>query len=183
MANDANETLVAQQARIYVAPAEETLPTGVGAPSGNFVDLGYTTTDGFSFSNEETIEDIDAHQDYEPIRQVRTKIVRQLTFNAMQWSEEAFAMAFGGGSFSTVGTVREYDAPDAGDAIAEYTVIADIEDGDKFVRLIIPRGTVANAVETTLVNNAAAVLPITVKGLKPASGNSFIPRFDGFGGS
>lgn len=171
MANDATEVLVAQQAKIYIADAEETLPTGVAAPSGNFVELGYTSTDGLSVSFEPTVEDIFAHQDLDPIRQVNTARTFQITFNQMQWNEDTFALAFGGGTWSLSTGVYTYSPPDTGDAVPEYTLIADVEDGNKKKRFVIRRGSVNGAVETTLVNNTAAVMPITIRALK-ASGSS-----------
>lgn len=172
MATDSTEVLVGQEAQIYLAPGGTSLPTGMAVPSASFVDLGYTSTDGFSFSYEPTVEDIYAHQDLDPIRQIKTAQTFQITFNLMQWNEDSFALAFGGGSW-TAGAQFTYSPPDTSDDIAEYAIVVDIKDGSKDARFTIKRGTVASAVETTIVNNAAAVLPITVKALKPSSGDAW----------
>lgn len=173
MANDAAEVLVAQQVKIYLGPAAATLPTTMTAPSASFIDLGYTSTDGFSISYEPTVEDIYAHQDLDPIRQIKTGQVSQVTFNLMQWNEYTVPLAFGGGSWSDASGVYTYSPPGTNDAIAEYTLVADISDGTKDIRLTVGRGVVANAVETSLVNNAAAVMPITLKALKPTTGKAW----------
>jgi len=173
MANDAKEVLVAQQVKIYLGPAAASVPTTMAAPSASFIDLGYTSTDGFSFSYEPTVEDIYAHQDLDPIRTIKTAQVTQVTFNLMQWNEYTVPLAFGGGSWSDAAGVYTYSPPSTNDEIAEYTLVADIGDGTKDIRFTIGRGTVASAVESTLVNNAAAVFPITMKALKPTTGKSW----------
>lgn len=173
MSQDATEVLVGQEVQIYIAPTGTALPTAMAAPSASFVDLGYTSTDGFSFSYEPTVEDIYAHQDLDPIRQIKTAQTFQVTFNLMQWNEDTFALAFGGGSWQNIGGVWKYSPPDANDDIAEYALVADIKDGSKDSRITIARGSVAAAVETTVVNNAAAIMPITLKALKPSSGDAW----------
>lgn len=173
MSLDSKEVLVGQQVRVYVAPAGTTLPTGMATPSQSFVDLGYTSPDGFSISYEPTTEDIFAHQSLDPIRTIKTAQSFQVTFNAMQWNDDTFSLAFGGGSWANVGGVWKYSPPSTDDDIAEYALVADIQDGAKDARITITKGVVAAAVETSVVNNAAAVFPITIKAQKADSDDAW----------
>ena len=173
MANDAREVLVAQQVKIYLGPAAATPPTTLTAPSASFIDLGYTSTDGFQISYEPTVQDIMAHQSLDPIRQIKTAQTFQLTFNLMQWNEYTVPLAFGGGSWSDASGIYTYSPPDTNDDIAEYTLVADISDGTKDLRITLARGTVASGVQSSLVNTNAAVMPITLKAQKPTTGKAW----------
>lgn len=173
MSNDATEVLVGQQVKVYIAPAGTALPVGLASPSATFVDLGYTSTDGFSMSYEPTTEDIFAHQSLDPIRTIKTAQTFQVTFNAMQWNDDTFGLAFGGGSWSNIGGLWKYSPPDTDDELAKYALVADIKDGDHDARVTITEGVVTSAVETSIVNNAAAVFPITLKAEKPDSGDAW----------
>ena len=178
MSQDVREVLIAVQAKVYFADAEATLPTGLAAPSGSYVEAGYTTPDGLQVSFEATNEEIFAHQDRDPLLLINTARSFQVTFNQMQWNEDTFPLGFGGGTFSTQGGVREFEPLGSGEDVPNYTFIFDVEQGEKFKRFFIRRGAVASGVESSLVNNAAAVMPITAKALKSDVGKSWGYRYD-----
>lgn len=174
MPQDTDEILVAAKGNIYIAPVGTTLPTTeVTALNNAFIDLGYTTEEGTSLNYGQTTEDIGAWQSATPVRRIRTGTDLTVTFNLLQFNRLSFSLAFGGGTWSNASaTSWRYDPPDEDDSLAEYAVVIDWQDGSKVTRLVIERGTVSEDVSTSLVRTNAAVLPISLKALKPTSGNS-----------
>lgn len=169
MPQDAHEILVAAKADIWIAPVGTSLPTTEsGALNGSFINLGYTSEDGTNLNYTQTTEEVMAHQTPDPVRRLRTGSAMTAVFNLLQFNQASWELAFGGGTWSepSPGSYR-YDPPDENDALAEYAGVLDWEDEDKKTRLVIPRGTVSEDVETTLARTAASVLPISLKALKP----------------
>lgn len=174
MPQDTDEILVAAQGQIYIAPVGTALPaTEVATLNGAFIDLGYTTEEGTSLNYGQTTEDIGAWQSASPVRRIRTGTSLTVTFNLLQFNRLSFKLAFGGGTWSNASaTSWRYDPPDEDDAIAEYAMVVDWQDGSKVTRLVVERGTVTEDVQTSLVRTNAAVLPISLKALKPDNSNS-----------
>lgn len=173
MSQDADDILVAAKGNIYIAPAGTSLPTNEDtALNGAFVNLGYTTEEGTSLNYGQTTEEIMAWQAADPVRRIRTGTTMTITFNLLQFNRPSFSLAFGGGTWSNAGGSYRYDPPDADDALTEYALVCDWQDGTKASRLVVERATVSEDVQTTLVRTAAAVLPISMKALRPDSDNS-----------
>ncbi len=174
MPQDTDEILVAAKGNIYIAPVGTSLPaTEVATLNGSFIDLGYTTEEGTSLTYGQTTEDIGAWQSPDPVRRIRTGTSMTVTFNLLQFNRLSFSLAFGGGTWSNASaTSWRYDPPDSDDGLAEYAMVVDWQDGSKKTRLVVERGTVSEDVSTSLVRTNAAVLPISLKALKPDSSNS-----------
>lgn len=165
---DSREILVATKGSIAIAPVGTTLPeTEDEALHANFADLGYSTPDGVAFAFSQAATDVNAWQEAEPIRQILTARGLNTTFNLLQFNRDSFALAFGGGSWSVDSGTYRYDPPDSDDAIAEYACVVTFRDGEKISRLVVERGTAAEAVETSVKRTEASVLPITIKAIKP----------------
>jgi hypothetical protein len=172
---DASEIVVAAQGHIYVAnladnPLMPTNTDGPGAtiPGNDFVDLGYTTEDGATFTASPTVEDINAWQKATPVRRLVTARSLMVAFSLEQWNQDTFALAFGGGTWSEPATgVFRYDPPADEDALSEYAMILDFADGDRKGRVVVYKFNVTEAVETTLTRGGAALLPITANALTP----------------
>lgn len=171
---DADEVLVAAKGNIYVAPVGTALPTTeVATLNGAFIDLGYTSEDGVSLNFGQTTQDIGAWQSASAVRRIRTGTTMAITFNLLQFNRLSTSLAFGGGTWSNAAAASwRYDPPDEDDAIVEYAFVLDIQDGTKKTRYVLERSTVSEDVNVTLVRTNAAVLPITMKALKPDNGNS-----------
>lgn len=174
MPQDSDEILVAAKGDIYIAPVGTSLPTTeVAALNGAFINLGYTTEEGTSLNYGQTTEEIGAWQSATPVRRIRTGTSMAVTFNLLQFNRLSTSLAFGGGTWSNASaTSWRYDPPDEDDAVAEYAMVVDWQDGSKKTRLVMERSTVSEDVQTTLVRTNAAVLPITLKSLKPENGAS-----------
>lgn len=174
MPQDTDEILVAAKGNIFIAPVGTALPaTEVIALDNAFIDLGYTTEDGVSLNFGQTTEEVGAWQSATPVRRIRTGTSMAITFNLLQFNRLSTSLAFGGGTWSNAGASSwRYDPPDEDDAIAEYAMVLDLIDGTKKTRYVLERSTVSEDVNTTMVRTNAAVLPITLKTLKPVTGNS-----------
>lgn len=178
MAQDSGEIVVAKQANVYIGPVgtvvEDNPTTALAA---GFVELGYTTEDGVTFSASVDVEDIRAHQSSTPVRRIVTGRGVMASFSLEQWNRDNFALGFGGGTWTQVTApvttaptspgVYEFLPPSDDDDLAEYALVLDFQDGSRASRVEIHRGNVSDSVETTLTPTGAALLPITFTGLTP----------------
>lgn len=175
MANgfDSEQLVVPLSGHIRLANLAD-VPTLPGASDGpeaatpDFVDLGYTTEDGVTFTATPTVEDIGAWQKATPVRRLVTARALTAAYSLEQWNQDNFSLAFGGGQWSEPAAgVFRYDPPADTEALAEYAKVIDFADGDRHFRVVILRGNVTEAVETTLQRTGASVLPITFSALSP----------------
>lgn len=171
MTKNVDEIVVGANGSIYLAPVGTALPTSISDALGvAFVDAGYVTEDGVTFTDGKTLESVRAWQSLYDLRKIVTAKEAMASFSLMQWSGSNVVLAFGGGE------VEEVVAPDAGppavpgeyryhppapEAIDERILAIEWSDGDKDYRLIFPKGMVSENVETNVTRSAAALLPIT----------------------
>jgi hypothetical protein len=169
MAQTKEEIKVAASGDLYIAPAGAKLPADVDeALDPAFFDIGLVTEDGVTFTNGAEVEDIRSWQRTNPVRRIVTSRTFAAASQLQQWNPDNFSLAFGGGEWSEPSPgVYRYDPPGDADALAEYAVVIDAQDGDRKDRFVIINATVADEVETQFVRNAAAVLPITFNALTP----------------
>jgi hypothetical protein len=169
MSQDSDQITVALSGNVSVAPYSSglVLPTDLGALDAAFSNLGYTSEDGVTFSATPNIEEIRAWQKATPVRRIVTSRDVAAAFTLEQTNLDTFALAFGGGDWTSNAGVYRYDPPADEDALAEYACVIDFSDGDRNSRIVIMRSTVNEAVETQLVRNNAAMLPVTLAGLTP----------------
>jgi hypothetical protein len=164
MSATASEVVVGSGGKVYIGPvgtAEPNTPTA--ALNAAYKDLGYISEDGVTASFGVSVEDINAFQTLLPIRKVVTGRTADLSFVCRQWNVDTFSLALGGGSFDTdAGGNHTFFPPDNDAALAEWKVIIEWNDGAKNYRLIVRKAVVVESVETTIVRNAAADLPITL---------------------
>lgn len=170
MAQDADQITVALTGNVSVAPysAGLVLPEDMSALDAAFINLGYTTEDGVTFSATPNVEDILAWQKATPVRRVVTSRDVSIAFTLQQTNADTFALGFGGGDWTepTAGVFR-YDPPADADALSEYACVIDFADGTKDSRIVLMRATINEAVESQLVRNQALMIPVTLAGLTP----------------
>jgi hypothetical protein len=165
MAKDTDQIVVGANGTIRVAPVATADPADVAAawPAG-WVDLGYTSEDGVTFTDARTLEAIPVWQLLYPARRVVTERDATVAFTLRQFSRDQVVFAFGGGDVvedppAASGNFRY--TPPAPEVIDERRLGVEWLDGDKTFRLILPRGIVTENVETKIVRTAATDLPIT----------------------
>jgi len=169
MAQDASEITVAADGDLSVAPFGTALPSSIDtALNAAFSSVGYLSEDGMSFTVGAEEEEINVWQKATPARRIVTARTFQASGELLQWNRATFALAFGGGEWSSpAGGVYRYDPPADRDAITEYSAVLDWEDGDRKSRIVIYRCTLADEVESSLTRTDAAALPITLNALTP----------------
>jgi hypothetical protein len=177
MANNAAELIVAGNGAISVAPVGTPLPTSPTASlNAAFLNLGYATEDGVTFTATPDVKDYRAWQSKQAVRREVNAREVQAAFALEQWNEDTVPLAFGGGEITVTGTdpnfVYKYTLPLAGDALDERSLVIDFEDGDRNGRIVVPRGNITDAVETKFQATDLAVLPITFKALEPTDGSA-----------
>lgn len=164
-----SELVVAAGGKIQVAPFGTTLPTNVSTTlNAAFVELGYVSDQGVTFTATPTVVDIGSWQTMTAIRRIVTARTLTAACQAQQWNQETVALAFGGGTWTMApaGTYN-YVPPADGDALSDYSVVIDVNDGTKDLRWVLKRVNITDAVTVNLVNNAAALLPLTFSALTP----------------
>jgi len=171
--NNSSDTLIAGSGQVYVAATGSTLPTTpTGTVDTAFVGLGYHTEDGVSLSAPVNIIDYPAWQSKHPIRREVDTRDFTLSFSLLQWDEDTVPLAFGGGSISSVSGGYKFTPPQSTDAITEKALICDIDDGSERTRIIIPRGSVTEGVDTSLTRTSMSALSVTFKALQPTDGSA-----------
>jgi hypothetical protein len=174
MSQDAAELHVGASGSVSAAPVGTTIPTTpTASPDAAFIDLGYMTEDGVTFSSTPTVEDINAWQSPDPIRRLVTTRTLTAAFNAQQVNQENFLVAFGGGTWSSPSAgVYKYVPPAAADALQELALLVRSADGTKNNQYGIYRGNITEAVESQIVRSAPQTLPITFSALTPTGGGA-----------
>lgn len=169
MALDENEVVVAGTGHVWVAATTATLPAPNTDPTAaltGFVDLGYTEEDGVSLTGSVEIGEFKVWQSTSPVRRSRKLQVQEIKANLVQWNEATLVAAFGGGTITTTGGYPTYTFPVAGDALQEYAVVLDWQDGDRNFRLVVPRmNSGLENVEVQLNADNMAVLPLLLRSL------------------
>lgn len=180
----AEEIVVAANGGVSIAPVGTTLPTtAAGALDAAFIDVGYISEDGVSFSPNVSTESIMAWQSFSPVRKVQTEQAFSIDFTMMQWNKVNMETAFGGGLFTNNGDgTWEYLPPAPGEDATRAMVIDGI-DGTRNYRIIIPRFSVEDLGDVTFARGEFSPLEVTAAALAeaaaPFSGRSWQMVGDG----
>jgi hypothetical protein len=135
----------------------ETLATALNA---SFEQIGYLTTDGFSFTVGSTTTDIAAFQSLYPVEQVVTAREASVAFTALEYNEHTLTTALGGTIAKKTGF--SIYVPPAPSSIKHVAVCFEWVDQRGSWRFVIPRGVAAGSITSTVNRTSAAELPITI---------------------
>lgn len=164
MAKSTSQIVVGGTGTVYVAPVATVAPVDIATAWGaSWVDLGYTTEDGVSFSDGKTMESLPVWQMFYAARHIITGRESSLSFTLRQWSKDTVKLAFGGGTITTTaGPPAHYlYEPPAPGTVDERALGVEWIDGSVTHRLIVPRGIVTENVESNITKADASDLPIT----------------------
>ena len=191
MALTAQEVRVAGAGHVFVAPEGTPLPTDMAALAAPWVDLGYVTTDGVTFTFSRETEDLDAWQG-DKIRVLTTREPATVGFALMQTNSDVMVVAMGGGEITepTAGIFR-YEPPRGQNAVRAFVI--EFTDEDKTFRYVIARTQIEGDVTYTLTRAGALTYPLTFGLLEsdpkyvilsddPAMGDGSLPGTVGGGG-
>ncbi len=160
--NDPQEITVGANGRILVADVGTAAPADISeAPSASWVELGYVSDEGVTFTVGKEIEDVNVWQSFYAVRRLMTAQSGALAFELAQFNRDTIPLAFGGGTVTEVtpGAYR-FTPPEPG-PIDERALILEFEDGDKNYRIVVPKGMVTEDVETEINKAPNSLLPIT----------------------
>lgn len=162
MAKETGQIVVGANGTVRVAPVGTAEPADISAAfAAGWVDLGFTSEDGVKFRDTKTVENIPVWQLFYPARKVISERDFQVEFALRQFAGHQVEFAFGGGEVSQDGAGKYRFTPPAPEVIDDRALSVEWVDGDFTFRLIIPKGMVAEDVETQLARATATDLPIT----------------------
>lgn len=169
MATNANNIVVAQMARVWLAPVGTAAPAGpaVTMPTG-WREVGLFTPDSLSWSTDPSFEEIRSHQSNYPTRRFQTEDAASVSVDLQEWNGENFLAVYGGGTLTTVAAVvgppaipehYKFTPPGIG---GRTTVAACIEiiDGTKNYRRLIPKCQQNEGVQQDLQKTSESTLPL-----------------------
>lgn len=176
---NASNIVVAQLARVYLAPvgtAAPTAPTGV-MPDG-WREVGLFTPDSLSWSTDPSFEEVRSHQSNFPTRRFQTEDAASAEVDLQEWTGENFMAVYGGGTVTqvTAGVFR-FSPPAIG---GRKTVAACIEiiDGEKHYRRLIPRCEQSEGVEQSFEKSSESTLPLRLSVLGSDLGDPWYDLVD-----
>lgn len=181
MWNDAGETWVAGDGQAYIAPVGTTLPKDAKTkPSNTFAGLGYHTEDGVKTNKSLEVSEYGAWQSEDPIRRERKSKNFEVAFSLLQWNDATLPFASGGGKIESLTENQfKYVPPTDSDALEEKALLVDVEDGQRKMRIYVPRGTVTDPGESVFNRDTMSNLSVAFKALKPSDGGpSYYYVFD-----
>jgi hypothetical protein len=162
MTLNANAVRVAGTGEVYVAPVATAAPTDAGtALPAAWIGLGYTTTDGVSFTMSRDTTDIDAWQGSK-LRTVSNAEPTSIEFALMETDPDSFPVVFGGGTVEAGTEAGEFvfTPPDEGTNEIRSCVV-EFKDGDVTYRYYFPRVQVEGDVAFSLTRSDAIAYSVT----------------------
>jgi hypothetical protein len=164
-----NNIVVAQLARVWLAPVGTAAPAGPATvmPEG-WREVGLFTPDSLGWSTDPSFEEVRSHQSNYPTRRFQTEDAASVSVDLQEWTGENFKAVYGGGTLVQVDAVTgppaipmhyRFAPPAIG---GRETVAACIEiiDGSKHYRRIIPRCEQNEGVEQTFEKTSESTLPL-----------------------
>lgn len=180
---DTQEITIAGGGAVYVAPVGTTMPTSpTAALNASFLELGYHTEDGVTFSDTPTTEAVRGWQSYYDLRRFITAREATIGMTLHQWNEETFALYFGGGTASSPGAgVYKFEPPTPGEDPYQRALIVEFSDGsDRNFRICALAVELQDSTEITLNKTASAGLQMTLAVLGSDAGAAWYMLTDDF---
>lgn len=163
MAKDATKVRVALTGTVYAADEGSTVPADITVtPNGSWVDLGYTTEDGVTFSVEQETEDLPGWQSLEPLRSIVTAEPKAFNFTLRQLEKATFTAAFGG-TVTTIGANNFKWTPPASGSIPIKMYMIEFNDESLTYRFVYRRCQQQGARELNFVRSNAVNLGLDYK--------------------
>lgn len=172
---DSDQIVVGANGAISLAPTGTVVAHDPNDPlTGAFQDLGYATPEGVTFTDTPNVTGIPAWQSAKDVRKLVNSRIDRVAFQLLQWNDDSFPLAFGGGEWveEESGLFR-FDPPGNEDALEEHTLVIDWEDGERKWRWAGYKVNVVEGISTNIVRTGAAVLPITVEVVTADSGDDW----------
>lgn len=171
---DPSEIIVAPSGTVFVAPLGTAEPTTEAtALNAAFKPLGLIEPAGATFTDGTTKGYVDAWQRFQHVKTLILSKDTQVSFGLLQWNNATLRLAFGGVVTQPTTGHFKFEPGDPADGADERCMILGWSDETSDYRLVMPRVTLAAAVNTSFVRSAAATLPMTFDILGPETGQAF----------
>lgn len=167
MALDPDQIVVAGAGRVYTGTVGvSTIPVNVSAAidqsgTDGWVELGYTSEKGVSFSFGRDTKEIKGWQSRNTLRQVVTGTPSKFSCELMQLNHATVRLALGGGSVTGTNPNFNYTPPPASFR-DERAFIVEGYDGDFTYRFVFRKGINVATADLAFVREDAVMLPIEV---------------------
>lgn len=167
MALDPDQLVVAGSGRVYTGtPGVSTVPANVSAAIDiagvdGWVELGYTSEAGVSFSFGRDTTEIKGWQSRNPLRQVVTGTPSSFSCELLQINHATLRLALGGGSVTGNSPNFQYTPPMPGER-DERAFIVEGYDGAFTYRFIFRKGINVATAEMSFVRENPMMLPIEI---------------------
>lgn len=161
---------------VATAPYGTTLPTdAVSTLDASFVYGGYVSEDGVKLAQDYSTKDIFAWGG-EAVRKILDTFTGEISYSELETNEASLTRLFGS-SYVTKTNPTATAGTRLAVAIgahlpAEQSFVFNMKDGDHRMRIVIPRGVVANYDDVQFVHNDAIVWGVTITCLADSTGNS-----------
>lgn len=163
MGNDVLETVIAANGMVAIAPVGTTLPGDAEtALDAAFVELGYISEEGVTFSPGPETEGILAWQSLQPIRNVLTAYDVEASFTLLQWNADTLGLAFGGGVYTDNGDGTWSFLLPTPEEHKEQSMVIEGYDGENIYRIVLDRVELSDTGDITFTRSDASGLPVTV---------------------
>lgn len=158
------------------AAVGSTLPTDLDtALDRAFVTAGLLTEEGATYNYTPEVQEIRSFQSRTATRILLTGVDISARFSLQQYNAANMVFAFGGGRVSSprAGVFR-YDFPADDATLAENALVISWLDGTYRFRLVLPRVSVTEGVESQVVRTDALLLPVTTRALGGAGNTPYL---------
>lgn len=172
MSGDIENPRIWVNAAVRVAPIDTPGPTDLASAwHAYFETLGLLSEDGITEGREQEVTDHYAHGGI-LVRTTKSKHKRTFEVMCLEDNAVTFDLANPGSVVGTTGliTTRTVQIPNQPDP---RTFGLELEDGDITSRIIIERGEVTEVGERVLVDNAIAMVPLTITVYPNADGELY----------
>lgn len=163
MGKDVDEILIGANGTLWVGPVGTAAPADeTAAPNAAFLDVGFLSEDGVTVRDSKDQSIVNVWQMFYAARRPITGRDFTISGALRQWSKITVPLAFGGGAITTPSAGHFKYTPPAPEVLDDRAVLLDWVDGTRKYRLVVPRMSVTDAVETNIKRSDPADLPIAL---------------------
>lgn len=178
MGVDKTRIVVAQMARVYLAPVGTAAPADATiALDEDWREVGYFTPDSLGWSTDPSFEEVRSHQSAYPTRRFQTEDTATMEVDLQEWSEGNFKAVYGGGTVTEIMptmTPKQFKfSPPAIGGRGQVAAVVEIVDGAKHYRRIIPVCEQSEGVEQSFERTSESTLPLRLTVIGADVGDSW----------
>lgn len=168
MSLESAEVVVGSTGHIWRGVLGTAFPTNISTAVNEtlWTELGYTTEDGVGFNFDRSVNEVMGWQSYDPLRIIVESIPKEITTEFLQFNQNTWSTAAGGGTWSGSSPNFTYEPPDPS-VLDQFALIVEFTDGSNSYRFGFPQVQVTSAFDFSTSRSEAISLPVTFKVLAP----------------